>query len=165
MGKIIFGNYFINHPVDGFSVGAKTLRNYLNHLKENGLVNTPGDRADIILGALQAHQSANYPNISGIVLTGGIIPEEPICKLIEGLSDILPIISVQGGTFAIANRIGGIKSKIYAENTEKIQTSINDFETYVPTEELMERFFTSRTAGLTPRLFQYNFLMRPKTHK
>jgi phosphate acetyltransferase len=30
------------------------LRNYLLHLKEKALVITPGDRADIILGALQA---------------------------------------------------------------------------------------------------------------
>jgi phosphate acetyltransferase len=30
------------------------MRNYLLHLKENALVITPGDRADIILGALQA---------------------------------------------------------------------------------------------------------------
>jgi phosphate acetyltransferase len=30
---------------------------------------TPGDRADIILGALQANESLNYPTISGIVLT------------------------------------------------------------------------------------------------
>jgi phosphate acetyltransferase len=29
------------------------LRNYLLHLKENALVITPGDRADIILGALE----------------------------------------------------------------------------------------------------------------
>jgi phosphate acetyltransferase len=47
---------------------------------------TPGDRADIILGALQANESLNYPTISGIVLTGNILPEISILKLIEGLS-------------------------------------------------------------------------------
>jgi phosphate acetyltransferase len=45
------------------------MRNYLLHLKENALVITPGDRADIILGALQANESASYLQ-SGIVLTG-----------------------------------------------------------------------------------------------
>ncbi len=164
-GNILFGEAYINNRVDGFSVGAMQLRNYLNHIKENGLVITPGDRADIILGALQANISANYPSISGIVLTGGLTPEDAIIKLIEGLSDVVPIISVEGGTFAMANNIGSIKSQMYAENTEKIKTAINDFETYVPTEELAERLITSKANGITPRMFQYNLLKRAKKHK
>ena len=164
-GKVLFGETYINNQVDGFSVGAMQLRNYLVHLKENGLVITPGDRADIILGALQANISANYPAISGIVLTGGLIPENSICKLIEGLSDVVPIISVEGGTFAIANSIGSIKSRMYAENIEKIETSISDFEKYVPTEVLAERLITFKADGITPRMFQYNLLKRAKSHK
>ena len=83
----------LNNLSENFSVGAMQLRNYLTHLKENALVITPGDRADIILGALQANISKNYPKISGIILTGGLIPEEPILKLIKGLSSIVPMIS------------------------------------------------------------------------
>jgi phosphate acetyltransferase len=60
------------------------LRNYLLHLKEKALVITPGDRADIILGALQANESANYPAISGIVLTGNIVPDDSILLLMKG---------------------------------------------------------------------------------
>ena len=164
-GKILFGENYINNRVDGFSVGAMQLRNYLTHIKENGLVITPGDRADIILGALQANISANYPAISGIVLTGGLIPEEAIIKLIEGLSDVVPIISVEGGTFGMANSIGSIKSQMYAENTEKIKTAISDFDTYIPTEELAERLVTFKATGITPRMFQYNLLKRAKQHK
>jgi phosphate acetyltransferase len=164
-GKILFGETYINNQVDGFSVGAMQLRNYLIHLNNNGLVITPGDRADIILGALQANISANYPAVSGIVLTGGIRPEETICKLIEGLSEVVPIISVEGGTFAIANRIGGIKSKMYAENTEKIKASISDFEKYVSTDALAERLITFQAEGITPRMFQYNLLKRAKSQK
>ncbi len=164
-GNILFGHNYINNRVDGFSVGAMQLRNYLTHLKENGLVITPGDRADIILGALQANISANYPSISGIVLTGGITPEESIQKLIKGLSEVVPIISVEGGTFGMANSIGSIKSQMYAENTEKIKTAISDFETYVPTEVLAERLITFKANGITPRMFQYNLLKRAKNHK
>lgn len=164
-GKILFGEAYLNNQVDGFSVGAMQLRNYLIHLKENGLVITPGDRADIILGALQANISANYPAVSGIVLTGGITPEDTICRLIEGLSQVVPIISVEGGTFAMANRIGAIKSQMYAENTEKIKTSIRDFEKYVSTDTLAEKLITFQADGITPRMFQYNLLKRAKTHK
>lgn len=164
-GTVLFGEAYLNNQAGYFSVGAMQLRNYLTHLKENGLVITPGDRADIILGALQANISANYPSISGIVLTGGLVPEDSIIKLIEGLSDVAPIISVQGGTFAVTNSIGDIKSQIYAENTQKIETSVKDFEQYVNVDALVERLITFKTEGITPRMFQYNLLKKAKSHK
>lgn len=163
--KVLFGEDFINNQAGEFSVGAMQLRNYITHLKKDSLVITPGDRADIILGALQANISSNYPNLSGIVLTGGLLPEDSIIKLIEGLSDIIPIISVADGTFSVTNRIGTIKPRIYPENKEKITTSIQEFEKYVPTNELAERLITFNAEGITPRMFQYNLLKRAKSAK
>ncbi|MGC1630496.1 MAG: phosphate acetyltransferase, partial [Gelidibacter sp.] len=126
---------------------------------------TPGDRADIILGALQANISDNYPAISGIVLTGGIMPEDSILKLIEGQPDVVPIILVEGGTFSVTNCIGNIQSQIYAENTDKITTSIKEFEKYVKVEALVERLITFETKGITPRMFQYNLFQKAKVNK
>ena len=141
------------------------LRNYLTHLKENSLVITPGDRADIILGALQANISDNYPKISGIVLTGGLIPEQPIMKLIEGVAPTVPIVSVPQGTFAVTNIVGNIKSRIYADNFQKINTSIGAFEQYVDVNNLIDPLITFSTDVLTPRMFQYNLLKRALKHK
>jgi phosphate acetyltransferase len=163
--KVLFGREYLNNQVNGFSVGAMQLRNYLTHLKKDSLVITPGDRADIILGALQANISANYPNLSGIVLTGGLVPEPPIIKLIEGLSDVIPIISVEGGTFIVTNKIGAIRPRIYAENTEKITMSIQEFEKHIPVNNLTERLITFKAEGITPRMFQYNLLKRAKSSK
>lgn len=164
-GNILFGEDMINNQSESFSVGAMQLRNYLTHLKENALVITPGDRADIILGALQANISKNYPKIAGIILTGGLIPEDPILKLIEGLSSVVPIISVEGGTFYVTNTIGKIKSRIYADNTEKIETSIATFEKHVATEKLSEDLATFKSDIFTPRMFQYNLLQRALKNK
>ena len=163
--KILFGENYINNQVGGFSVGAMQLRNYLTHLKKDSLVITPGDRADIILGALQANISTNYPSLSGIVLTGDLIPEESIIKLIEGLSDIIPILTVVGGTYSVTNKIGTIRPRIYADNTEKIIISIQEFEKYIPTKELAERLITFKAKGITPRMFQYNLLQKAKSTK
>lgn len=163
--KVLFGEAFINNQAGNYSVGAMQLHNYLLHLKENALVITPGDRADIILGALQANISDNYPNISGIVLTAGLVPENSIIKLIEGLSHVVPIISVKGGTFSVTNSLGSIKSQIYAENTEKITISIKDFEKHVKVDALIERLITFKSSGITPRMFQYNLLKKAKSSK
>ncbi len=164
-GTVLFGKEFLNNQAGSFGVGAMQLRNYLTHLKDNSLVITPGDRADIILGVLQANISDNYPKISGIILTGGIIPEEPILKLIEGVSLSVPIISVSQGTFSITNRIGAIRSKIYADNLQKINTSISTFEQYVDADSLIDPLITFESDSLTPSMFQYNLLKRALKHK
>ena len=163
--KVLFGAEFLNNEVGNFSVGAMQLRNYLLHLKENALVITPGDRADIILGALQANESANYPAISGIVLTGNIVPEDSIIKLIEGLTTIVPIITVEGGTYGITNQLGNIKSKIYADNKLKIEVSINTFEKYVDVDDLSKKLLSFEGDGMTPKMFQYNLVKRAKQHR
>lgn len=162
---VLFGKEKINNQTASFKVGAMQLRNYLTYLEENCLIITPGDRADIILGALQANISSNYPSISGIVLTGGIIPEEPIIKLIDGLPQIIPILSVKEGTFEIANKIGAVRSHMYADNKQKIITSLNTFDKYVEVHKLNEKLLTFKNEGITPRMFQYNLLKRAKNER
>ncbi len=161
-GTVLFGKEHLNNQSASFKVGAMQLRNYLTHIDDNCLIITPGDRADIILGALQANISSNYPSISGIVLTGGIIPEEPILKLIDGLSQIIPILSVQEGTFDVANKIGNVRSHMYADNKRKINTSVQAFDNYVEVSKLTKQLITFKNDGITPRMFQYNLLKRAK---
>ncbi|GIZ08650.1 phosphate acetyltransferase [Flavobacterium sp. UMI-01] len=163
--EVLFGQEYLNNEVGSFSVGAMQLRNYLVHLKEKGLVITPGDRADIILGALQANESANYPSVSGIILTGNILPEESILKLIEGLTSVVPIISVNEGTYMITNKIGSINAKIYADNKQKIETSIATFEKYMAVDELADKLSAFEAEGMTPKMFQYNLVKRAKSHR
>ncbi len=164
-GKVLFGEEYLNNQAGSFGVGAMQLHNYLNHFHDNSLVITPGDRADLILGAIQANKSANYPKIAGIILTGGIVPEKSILKLIQGLELSLPIISVEKGTFDVTNEIGNIKSAIYADNKQKITTSIAVFEKYVDVDSLTEDLITFESKLLTPRMFQYNLLKRAKTER
>lgn len=164
-GKVLFGEEFLDNQSGSFNVGAMQLRNYLKHLKNESLVITPGDRADIILGALQANISSNYPRISGIILTGGLVPEDSIIKLIEGLSQVVPIISVEEGTFNVTNKVGSINSNIYADSIQKIETSISTFEKYIDIDPLIERFAGLKAQGLTPRMFQYSLVKRAQQQR
>ena len=164
-GEVLFGSDFLDNQTGNFGVGAMQLRNYLTHLKQDSLVITPGDRADIILGALQANISTNYPRISGIILTGGLKPEEPILKLIQGLSQVVPIVSVNDGTFSVTNRVGNIKSQIYASSKPKIETSLTVFAKEVSFDKLIERLINLEPKGITPRMFQYGLMKRARTAK
>ncbi|WP_439129808.1 phosphate acetyltransferase [Polaribacter sp.] len=164
-GRVLFGNQFLENAIGSYSTGAMQLRNYLTRIKENALVITPGDRADIILGALQANASKNYPKIAGIILTGSLVPEESIIKLIEGVQSTVPIIAVDGGTFNLTNKIGAVKSKIYATHNKKILLSLDTFDKYVNAEGLTNILTSYHSDRLTPSMFQYNLLQKARAHK
>jgi phosphate acetyltransferase len=161
--KVLFGAELMTNQVDNFVTGAMMLPNFLNHIKENVLIVTPGDRGDIIIGALQANQSTSYAKVAGIVLTAGSIPDEPVIRLIEGLKTIVPIISVLTGTFETSNAIGSIHSRITKDNKKKIELAINIFEKYVDIKALDDKIITFKSEAITPHMFQYQLVKRAKS--
>lgn len=163
--KVLFGEELMANQVDNFVTGAMMLPNFLSHIKENVLIITPGDRGDIIIGSLQANLSANYPKVAGIVLTAGSLPDEPMLRLIEGLQTIIPIISVQKGTFETTTAIGSIHSKITIDNRKKIELAIDVFEKYVDMKALDDKIITFKQEGITPHMFQYQLVKWAKSQK
>ncbi|MFT3847065.1 MAG: phosphate acetyltransferase [Lacibacter sp.] len=161
-GKLLFGEDQLNNQVDVIVTGAMHLPHFLDHISENVLIVTPGDRGDIIIGALQAGLSHNYPKIAGIVLTAGITPEPPVMRLLEGLSSVLPIVSVKEGTFQTSTRLGNVRSRISADNIKKIQLAISKFEKYVDVNKLDEKIITFKPEGITPHMFQYQLTKTAK---
>jgi len=161
-GKLLYGKEQLGNQVDNFVTGAMQLPHFLNHISENVLIVTPGDRGDIIIGALQAGLSLNYPKIAGIVLTAGLEPEEPVIRLLDGLQTVLPIISVTEGTFNTTALLGSIKSRFSSDNSKKIQLAISTFEKYVDVNALDEKIVTFKPEGITPHMFQYQLAKRAK---
>ncbi|WP_346863008.1 phosphate acetyltransferase [uncultured Draconibacterium sp.] len=164
-GVVLYGEKLLCRQVDRYSVGAMQLRNFLDRLTENTLVITPGDRSEIILGALQANVSTNYPSIAGIIVTGGMRPEEQILKLIDGLSSIVPIIMVEDATFITAQKISNVKPQIRPGITRKLDLSISTFEKYVDAEHLIDKFRSFKTDVVTPHMFQYNLVAKAKAKR
>jgi phosphate acetyltransferase len=154
-GKLLFGEEYLSNQVDNFVTGAMHVPNFLNHIKENVLIVTPGDRGDIIIGSLQANLSTSYPKVAGIILTAGSEPEEPIVRLIKGLQNVVPIISVQTGTFQTITEIASVKPRITPENTKKIQLAIDTFNKHVDLTLLDQKIVTYESEGMTPHMFQY----------
>lgn len=154
-GKLLFGEEYLSNRVDNFVTGAMQVPNFLNHIKDHVLIVTPGDRGDIIIGSLQANLSTSYPKVSGIVLTAGSEPEEPIIRLINGLENTVPIISVTTGTFQTITEIASVKPRITIDNVQKIELAINTFNKYVDVLSLDEKIITYESDGMTPHMFQY----------
>ena len=90
----------LNNLVHDYLIAAMQVGNFMNYLAQDLLIVTPGDRSDIILASLTSHLSSTYPNIAGILLTGGIDLPESMQKLMEGWTGIpVPILSVKGATY------------------------------------------------------------------
>lgn len=163
-GELLFGEDQLSNRVDNFVTGAMQVPNFLNYLKENVVIVTPGDRGDIIICALQANLSTSYPKVAGIVLSAGSLPEEPIMRLIKGSQSVIPIIAVPTGTFETSTRLGGIQSRITPGNDKKIRLAIDTFEKYVDVNTLNERMITFKSEGITPHMFQYKLARQAKSN-
>jgi len=163
-GTLLAGEDQLSNQVDNYVTGAMHLPHFLNHIKENVLIVTPGDRGDIIIGALQANLSSNYPKVAGIVLTGGIIPEEPILRLVEGLQTSVPIIALSTSTFRTSALLGSINSRITSVNVKKIELAITTFENYVDVAALDQKIVTFQSEGITPHMFQYQLSKKAKNN-
>ena len=163
--KVLLGESLLSNPVDNFVTGAMMLPNFLNYIKENVLIVTPGDRGDIIIGALQANLSTNYPKVAGIVLTADTVPDEPVTRLISGLQTVLPILTVKQGTFGTTTAIGAIRSRITADNKPKIELALTLFEAHMDTKALDDRIVTFHAEGITPHMFQYQLVKTAKSQK
>ncbi|MGB3209469.1 MAG: phosphate acetyltransferase [Desulforhopalus sp.] len=163
--EILYGEENLTRHVRSFTIAAMQLRNLLGRIEYGTLIITPGDRSDVILACLAAGESMSMPNISGIMLTGGLVPEEPVQKVIEGFQKTVPIISVNENTFEAAIRVENIHAAITPDNTRKITQALAVFERHIKMDELSDRIIKTKTTIVTPKMFESQLLQRAKANK
>lgn len=163
--SVLYGWKQLRNKVYQYRVIAMHMEHYLPYFSKNALLITPGDRGDVILAALQANQSLNYPSIAGILLTGGLQPVEPLQNLLDGLSNLPPILSTPGDTYTIATEIEPIRAYITPDNKGKIELSLRMFEKYVDTDHLGELITATKPVGISPRMFIYNLQQKARTNR
>ena len=163
--KVLYGAEQLNRHVHSFTVAAMQLRNFLTRIRHGTLIITPGDRADVIVACLSSVSSMSMPNISGIMLTGGLTPEEPVRKLIEGFSNMVPILSVEDDTFPSARLVDNVHAVISPDNKRKITQALGVFEKSIDVEELGEKIIQTQVSIVTPKMFEYGLLQKARAHK
>ncbi|BBB00261.1 putative phosphate acetyltransferase [Actinacidiphila reveromycinica] len=147
-----------------FVFGGAMLPTFLPALTPGCVVVTPGDRADLIIGALAAH-SAGAPPIAGVLLTLGEKPGQDILRLADRLAPGTPVVAVPTGSFLTATELFGLDGKLGAGTPRKAETALGLFETGVDTTELTERLSVARSARVTPMMFEHALLERARTNK
>jgi phosphate acetyltransferase len=154
----------LDREVANYKVAAMELRHFLDHLEEGSLVITPGDRSDIIVGALVADAATSYPGIAGIVLTGGFRPAPQLQRLFKGLRrSPVPILSVTSDTFATVMQISSLSPEIDSENERKIAGALGVFESNVDLNLLDRRIDVLHSSRVTPLMFQHDLMGRARS--
>jgi phosphate acetyltransferase len=149
----------------GFMVAAMTLPNVLERLTTGAVLLTPGDRADVLLGVLLTTVSGTLPAISGVILTGGLRPPEPVLRLIEALPHPPPIALTAHDTYETATLAGAVLGRITVDAQRKIDSALAVFERCVDGEQVLERAAVSRSHAVTPLMFEHELLDRARADR
>ncbi len=163
--EILCGEERLHRHAHNFTVAAMQLQNFLSRIEHGSLIITPGDRADIIVACLAAVASASMESIAGILLTGGLKPEGPVWKLIQGFAPMVPVLSVRENTYPTATIVDKIDATIEPGDERKITRALAIFEKTVNLQELSERIITTRTTVVTPKMFEYDLIQKARSEK
>jgi phosphate acetyltransferase len=160
-GTLLSGDEeLLQREVSDLMMAAMTLPNVLDRLREGMLVVTPGDRPEIVLGVLFAHVSPAFPQISAIVLNGGLRLPEQVSRLIEGLEVSTPIIATELGTHATVSAMAGLRGRLSKRSPRKVGTALKLFAEHVDGAALLDRLELARSDVVTPLMFEHRLIDR-----
>ncbi|CAA6826354.1 MAG: Phosphate acetyltransferase (EC [uncultured Thiotrichaceae bacterium] len=165
--ECLYGNVeSMNNAAACYKIAAMQLQDVLPRLEDCSLIITPGDRSDIILGALASDQSRNSASISGIVLTGNQRPAPSISRLLDGMDNLhIPILLSHKDTFDTAVSISEVQCNILPSDDRKIATALGLMESSTDIQQLRDLIINNHNQRMTPLMFEYELIQRAKTQR
>ncbi|MDP2653555.1 MAG: AAA family ATPase [Candidatus Omnitrophota bacterium] len=135
--KLLSGKSRLNSHVHATIVAAMEPHNMVNYLKANTLVLTSGDRVDNIMVAVTSHliNPGKRGQISGIILTGGLMPNEKIMDLLK--KSRIPVLITNDDTFTIAGKIENLICKIQKQDKDKIAEACQLIKQHVDVDTIL----------------------------
>ena len=156
----------LRRDVEGVKVAAMGLPNFLDHLSQGDLVLVPGDRGALILASLASALTPGSPSPSGLLLTGGLPPDEPVRRLMDNLPGAaVPIAAVDSDTYATAVAVSRVPAAIEPDNERKIAAALGWWESHVDVAALAARLEVARSERVTPLMFSYDLLERARSRR
>ncbi|RBO87860.1 phosphate acetyltransferase [Nocardia puris] len=146
-------------------VGGMTAEHILERLVDGVVVIAPGDRSDVLLGLVNAHEAEGFPSLAGIIMNGGLLPHPTVARLMEGLKPRLPILTTALGTYDTASAAYRTRGRMSAGNPRKVNTALALMEEHVDAPELLRRISIPRSTVVTPQMFEYQLIERARANR
>ena len=154
----------LDRDVLDYVVGAAHVPTLLDHLTDGALVITPGDRADLLVAASAAHV-AGQVSVAGLVLTLGEQPDPRAMRLLERLNTGLAVLSVTSDSYDTVAASSRIEGRPSTANPRKVEAALGAFERCVDTVDLARRLRVSRSARVTPLMFENDLIDRARAQR
>jgi phosphate acetyltransferase len=152
----------LTDEVGAFVVAAMTLPRVLEYLADASLVIVPGDRSDVLVGVLMAHRAQTFPRLSGVLLTGGLGPEPPVQRLIDGLDTRLPIAVTGHSTFEAATLASAARGSLSDGSVRKVEAARALMGQHIDVSGLLDRLDLARSRVVTPLMFEHDLIERAR---
>jgi hypothetical protein len=117
-------------------VAAMEPEHMAGYLRDRPLVITPGDRADNIVVCVNAHLHDGPPRLAGMVLTGDLMPPEPVMERLRESG--LPVLLSREDTYTVSTHIRELVFKIESGDTDKIEAAQQLVKTHVDVGYILE---------------------------
>jgi phosphate acetyltransferase len=172
VGKALGARYLsgsadaLNQVVAHYKVAAMEAHHFLDHLEDNSLIITAGDRSDIILASILADVSTAYPRVAGLLLTGGLDPYPQVQRLMdERIRSRMAILQVDTDSFNTALNASRVEATLLPGDERKIAAALGLIETHVDMDDLRRRVKVGHSTRVTPIMFEYELIRRAKAQR
>ncbi|MDX9721038.1 MAG: phosphate acetyltransferase [Myxococcota bacterium] len=140
-------------PIGEVLVVAMALDNAIRHFTHRALIITAGDRDEIALAAAAAYASETLPKPAGLVLTGGLMPQDKVMGLVKDLGRELPILQVNANTYETAIAVNSIHPSLIQNQEDKARAVRSELVEHLDKQSLLAKRFAPQTPVVTPRRF------------
>lgn len=136
--ELLVGKEGLDNIVMKIIVGAMGPHEAFSYISDCCLLITPGDREDIIMTALNCHMSQLRGSIkvSGIVLSGGIMPHQTVINFARETK--IPLMFSNYDTYKVASIIHDLTVKIRPSDKNKIKEVVDLIKEHVDIERILE---------------------------
>ncbi len=156
----------LQRDVRDLKVAAMGPANFLNFIRKDDLIITPGDRSDIIFTTLGAIASRNYPSPVGLLLSGDLTPAPSVMRLLEGLDDLdMPIYRVPTDTYRTAIHAAAVRGRLRPNYERKIALALGMFEANADIQALEEKIRVPASPTMSPLMFEYTLFQRARENR
>ncbi|MBU5616871.1 phosphate acetyltransferase [Psychrobacter sp. TAE2020] len=150
--------------INNISLTARSVARVDEIFKRGTLIVVPGDRDDLLLAAGLA--CINGIPLAGIVLTGGVMPNETVAELWQSaLKTGIPVMSVETDSFETVQNLLHMSSEIPSDDTERAQEVTRYVAAHLDLSWIKEYFSGDYTPRLSPAAFRHQVVKKAQLAK
>ena len=155
--RVLFAGDMAKRRYRDVKLYAMTVANSARYFAPDRLLITPADRDDVILAVALA--SLGGMRMAGLVLTGGVEPDERIMQLCgPAFATGLAVLHVETGSYETANMVASVDKQIPIDDKERVELAMNVVADCIDAAWLRKLVAARRSQRLSPPAFRHHLV-------